>query len=178
MLALAASVVAAPARRQIGYAQATDYFKKDSRPTLYQPLNLLDARDATAWCSATVDPLNEQLTFGFNGPVQHRRAAHQPGNNFDANTWNDSPRAKKLVIRSGKQSQTFTIEDKRGAQSVTLNPPMLGSRFTIEMLDQLPGRRSRQRRCASPTSSSSRRARPLNGPGSPPSSSTTSDRDR
>ena len=27
----------------VGFAQATGYFKKDTRPTLYQPLNLLDA---------------------------------------------------------------------------------------------------------------------------------------
>ena len=134
-----AALVAAPVNAgSIGYAQATNYFKKDSRPTLYQPLNLLDARDATAWCSATSDPLNELLTFGFNGPVRLDELRINSGNNFDANTWNDYSRARKIVIRSGKQSQTVSIEDVRGAQSVPLNPPMLGSRFTIEVLDHYP----------------------------------------
>src|SRR4051812_16418461 len=101
-----AALLAAPAfAGGIGYAQATGYFKKDSRPTLYQPLNLLDARDATAWCSATSDPLNELLTFGFNGAVRLDELRINSGNNFDANTWNDYSRARKLVIRSGKQSQ-------------------------------------------------------------------------
>lgn len=122
----------------IGYAQATGYFKKDSRPTLYQPLNLLDARDATAWCSPTSDPLNELLSFGFNAPVKVEELRISSGNNFDANTWNDYGRARKLIIRSGKQSQTVSIEDMRGMQSVTLNPPMLGTRFTIEILDHYP----------------------------------------
>ncbi len=135
---LAALVAAPVSAGGIGYAQATGYFKKESRPTLYQPLNLLDARDATAWCSATSDPLNEALSFGFNGPVRLEELKINSGNNFDANTWNEYGRARKLVIRSGKQSQTLTVEDVRGAQSVPLNPPMLGSRFTVEILDQYP----------------------------------------
>ena len=136
--ALVAMVASPASAGGIGYAQATGYFKKESRPTLYQPLNLLDARDATAWCSATSDPLNELLTFGFNGPARIEELRISSGNNFDANTWNSYGRARKLVVRSGKQSQTIVIEDVRGAQTVQLNPPMLGSRFTIEILDQYP----------------------------------------
>lgn len=137
---VAVSLIALPAvaAGPVGYAQATGYFKKDSRPTLYQPLNVLDARDATAWCSPTSDPLNELLTFGFNGPVKLEELRISSGNNFDANTWNDFARARKIAIRSGKQTQTLTLEDLRGAQSVPLNPPMLGSRFTIEILDTYP----------------------------------------
>ncbi len=133
-VALAAPVAAA----DIGYAQATGYFKKDTRPTLYQPLNLLDARDATAWCSPTADPLNELLTFGFSGPVRLEELRVSTGNNFDEGTWNEHGRARKLLIRSGKQSQTFTVEDLRGLQAITLNPPILGSRFSLEILDQYP----------------------------------------
>ncbi len=138
-LAALVSLGAAPASAGgIGYAQATGYFKKESRPTLYQPLNLLDGRDVTAWCSTTSDPLNELLTFGFNGPVRIEELRINAGNNFDANTWNEYGRARKLIVRSGKQTQTINLEDVRGAQSVALNPPMLGSRFTIEILDQYP----------------------------------------
>ncbi|MFO0600090.1 MAG: hypothetical protein U0228_32575 [Myxococcaceae bacterium] len=122
----------------IGYAQASGYFKKDSRPTLYQPLNLLDARDATAWCSPTSDPLNELITFGFNGAVKLEELKISSGNNFDEKTWGEYGRARKIVVRSGKQSQTINLEDARGAQSFPLNPPMLGSRFSIEILDHYP----------------------------------------
>lgn len=122
----------------IGYAQASGYFKKDSRPTLYQPLNLLDARDATAWCSPTSDPLNELISFGFNGPTKIEEVRISSGNNFDEKTWTDFGRARKVVIKSGKQSQTIAIDDMRGLQSFPLNPPMTGSRFTIEILDHFP----------------------------------------
>ena len=43
-IALTGEAEAAP----VGYAQASGYFKKDSRPSLYQPLNLLDGREATS----------------------------------------------------------------------------------------------------------------------------------
>ena len=119
----------------IGYAQATGYFKKDSRPTLYQPLNLLDGRDATAWCSTTSDPLGELLSFGFKGPTRIDEIKVTTGNNFDENTFQTFSRAKKLSIKGAKGSQAFTIGDQRGPQTITFNPPIEGSRFTIEVLD-------------------------------------------
>ena len=159
-----AALVAAPVSAGgIGYAQATGYFKKDSRPTLYQPLNLLDARDVTAWCSTTSDPLNELLTFGFNGAVRIEELRINSGNNFDANTWNDYGRARKLIVRSGKQSQTITLEDVRGAQAVQLNPPMLGSRFTVEILDQYPAEDPDASVCLTDVVFVSE-GKPLNGP--------------
>jgi hypothetical protein len=135
LVLVASGIALAAGGNGIGYAQATGYYKKDSRPTLYQPLNLLDGRDGTAWCTPTADPLNELLTFGFSAPMRIEELRISTGNNFDANTWNDFSRARKLMVRSGKQSQTVTVEDMRGAQNVPLNPPMVGSRFTIEVLD-------------------------------------------
>jgi hypothetical protein len=134
----AVAALSAQAGNGIGYAQATGYFKQDSRPTLYQPLNLLDARDATAWCSPTSDPLNEILSFGFNGPIKLEELRINSGNNFDEKTWNEYGRARKVVIKSGQQSQTINVEDVRGMQTFQLNPPMLGTRFTLEVLDHYP----------------------------------------
>ncbi len=122
----------------IGYAQATGYYKKDSRPTLYQPLNLLDGRDATAWCSTTSDPLGELLSFGFKGNTRIDELKVTTGNNFDENTFQAFSRAKKLSIKGAKASQSFTIGDQRGPQTITFNPPLEGSRFTIEVLDHYP----------------------------------------
>ncbi len=122
----------------VGYAQATGYFKKDSRPTLYQPLNLLDGRDATAWCSTTSDPLGELLSFGFKGVTRIDEIKVTTGNNFDEHTFQLFSKAKKLSIKASKGAQAFTIEDQRGPQTITLNPPLEGSRVTIEVLDQYP----------------------------------------
>jgi hypothetical protein len=119
----------------VGYAQATGYFKKDSRPTLYQPLNLLDARDITAWCTETADPLNDVLTFGFNSPVTIDELKINNGNNFSEEVWKSFARAKKVTLKSGKESRVLNVEDKRGSQSFSVSPPLKGTRFSIEVLD-------------------------------------------
>ncbi len=122
----------------IGYAQATGYFKKDTRPTLYQPLNLLDGRDATAWCSPSADPLNDALSFGFNGPVTVDALRISTGNNFDASTFQEFARAKKLRLRAGKQTQVIDLQDVRGEQSIPLKTSLTAARFTLEVVDQYP----------------------------------------
>ncbi|MFL5319499.1 MAG: discoidin domain-containing protein [Myxococcaceae bacterium] len=122
----------------VGYAQATGYFKKDSRPTLYQPLNLLDGRESTAWCSPTGDPLSEKLTFGFKGPVKIDEVRVYTGNGFDESTFTDFARAKKLSIKGPTGGNNFAVADQRGLQAVALNPPLEGAQFTVEVLDVFP----------------------------------------
>lgn len=122
----------------LGYAQATGYFKQASRPTLYQPLNLLDGRDATAWCTTSADPLNEQVSFGFNGPSRLDELRVSNGNGFDPETWETFSRARKLVLHSGKDARTVVLEDTRGPQVLKLDPPLVGERFRLEVLDSYP----------------------------------------
>jgi hypothetical protein len=147
----------------IGYAAATGYFKKDSRPTLYQPLNLLDGRDATAWCSPTSDPLGETISFGFKGAVKIEELKITTGNNFDEHTFQEFARAKKLQIKSGKKAQSFTVLDQRGAQTITFNPPLEGSRFILEVLDQYPAEDPDQPVCMTDVVFVAE-GKPLNGP--------------
>lgn len=163
VLAASLSASMALAGGPIGYCQATGYYKQESRPTLYQPLNLLDGRDNTAWCSPTSDPLNELLTFGFNSPVRVDELKITTGNNFDENNWNQFARAHKFAIKSGKQTQTFTVEDIRGPQTITLKPPMVGSRFRVEVLDQFPAEDPDQPVCVTDFVFMSE-GKPLNGP--------------
>ncbi len=124
------------AQAPIGYAQATGYFKKDSRPTLYQPLHLLDGREATAWCTPTSDPLDDHLTFGFKGPARIDEVRIYTGNGFDDAAFAEFSRAKKIVIKGPTGAQTLTLADQRGQQAVALNPPLQGQQFTVEVLDQ------------------------------------------
>ncbi len=134
-----AVLVATPALAgPIGYAQATGYFKKDSRPTLYQPLNLLDGRDNTAWCSPTADTLNDHLTFGFKGVEKIEELRISTGNNFSPDTWAQFGRAKKLELRTRTTSKAFEVKDERGVQTITFDPPIEGTYFTLEVLDQYP----------------------------------------
>ncbi len=128
----------ASAAAPIGYAQATGYFKKDSRPTLYQPLNLLDGREATAWCTTGPDPLNDQLTFGFKGPVQIDEIRIYTGNGFDESTFKEFSRAKKLAIKGPSGARTLGLADQRGQQAIALSPPLEGEQFTVEVLDLFP----------------------------------------
>lgn len=122
----------------IGYAQASNYHKKDSRPTQYQPLNLLDGRDVTAFCTQSADPLNDHLSFGFKAPVKIDEVRITTGNNFDEHTFKEFSRAKKLELKGGSGGHTFSVADQRGPQTVTFNPPIEGARFTLDILDQYP----------------------------------------
>ncbi len=128
----------------VGYAQATGYHKKDTRPTLYQPLNLLDGRDATAYCTTNADPLNDTLTFGLKAPATVTEIHITTGNNFDEHTFKEFARARKLSIKvpGGLQTLapgvTLPLEDKRGPQVVKLSAPLTGQRFVVEIQDQYP----------------------------------------
>ena len=135
VLASSSLLAAAPA---IGYAQATGYFKKDTRPTLYQPLGLLDGRESTAWCSPSGDPLSESLTFGFKGSVRIDEVRVYTGNGFDDVTFGQFGRAKKLGIKGPVGGHNFTVADQRGLQAVSFDPPLEGAQFTIELLDVYP----------------------------------------
>ncbi len=146
----------------IGYAQATGYFKKESRPTLYQPLNLLDAREATSWCTTGADPLNDQLTFGFKGSTRIDELRIYTGNGFDESTFHQFSRARKFVFRGPTGAQTFTVADQRGLQSVAVNPPLEGAQFTLEILDIFPAEDPDQPSCLTDVVFVSE-GKPLNG---------------
>jgi hypothetical protein len=122
----------------VGYAQATGYYKKDTRPTLYQPLNLLDGRDATAWCTTGSDPLNDTLVFGFKGSARIEEVRITTGNNFDGNTFKEFARAHKFELKGLRDGRKFTVADQRGVQAVPLSPPLEASRVTLEVLDVYP----------------------------------------
>ncbi len=135
VLAPVTTLAAAP---QVGYAVATGYFKKEGRPSLYQPLNLLDSREITVWCSPTGDALSEVLTFGFKGLVKIDEVRIYTGNGFDEKTFEQFSRAKKLSIKGPAGAQTLQVADQRGLQAVALNPPVSGERFSMEVLDIFP----------------------------------------
>ena len=122
----------------IGYAQATGYFKKDSRPTLYQPLNLLDAREITSWCSTGGDPLADTLFFGFKGVARIDEVRIYTGNGFDEQTFRDFNRARKIGIKAPGVSRTVTLEDHRGLQAFSLDPPLDTPELSFEVLDVYP----------------------------------------
>jgi hypothetical protein len=138
LISLGSSAAVFAGDANMGYAQASGYLKQDTRPTLFQPLNLLDGRDNTAWCSPSADPLNEVLTFGLNSTVQIDELKITTGNNFDEGTFGQFSRARKLLIKSGKEKRTVNLEDVRGVQSISITPPLSGSRFFVEVLDHYP----------------------------------------
>lgn len=160
VLAAPATALAAP---PIGYAQATGYYKKESRPTLYQPLNLLDGREATAWCTSGADPLNDQLTFGFKGSAKIDEIRIYTGNGFDDGTFQEFSRARKIAVKGPEGGQTFTIADQRGQQAIQLNPPLKGAQFTMEVLDIFPAEDPEMPTCITDVVFYSD-GKPLNGP--------------
>lgn len=134
-LCVAATAAAAP---QVGYAQATGYYKADTRPTLYQPLNLLDAREATVWCTRGADQLEDQLTFGFRGPAEVDEVRIYTGNGADDSTFGEFARAKKITFRGPNNAYSFTLADQRGLQTFAVNPPLVGAFLSVELEEQYP----------------------------------------
>ncbi len=122
----------------VSYLQATAFAKQDAKPALFQPLNLLDGKNATAWCSPSSDPLNELIWFGFKEEVTLDSLRITNGNAADAKTFDAFGRVKKLSIRSGKEVRTVELEDIVTPQTISLSPPLTGSRFIVEVLDQHP----------------------------------------
>src|SRR4051812_32198402 len=106
LLTLAA--LPAAAAPSVGYAQATGYYKHDTRPSLYQPLNMLDGREVTAWCSRTADHLQDILSFGFKGTAKVDEVRVYTGNGFDDATFKQFGRAKKLLVKTPHGATTFT----------------------------------------------------------------------
>jgi len=136
---LAAPICSATAATpHIGYAQATGYYKKDSRPTLYQPLNLLDGREITSWCSTSSDPLADVLTFGFKDTAKIDEIRIYTGNGFDEHTFQDFSRAKRLVLKGPSGARSIIVADRRGLQAISLQPPLIGAQFTLEILETYP----------------------------------------
>jgi len=138
LLLLAALAPALPARAApgVGYATSPGYYKKQSRPTLYQPLNLLDARELTVWCSRGSDAQEDPIRFGLKGPATIDEIRVYTGNGTDDEAFQAFSRAKKLSLKSPTRATTFTLADQRGLQSVPLDPPLQGEQLTLEILDQ------------------------------------------
>jgi hypothetical protein len=141
ILGVAAVLIAffpALAAPPVGYAQATGYYKRESRPTQYQPLNVLDAREVTAWCARGGDNLADILSFGFKGTARIDEVRIYTGNGFDEATFQQFGRAKKLMLKTFSGATTFSVSDRRGLQAVQLSPPLKGSHFTLEILEEYP----------------------------------------
>jgi hypothetical protein len=136
MMLLPLAVHASPP--ELGYAQASNAFKRESRPTQYQPIHLVDGKEATAWCSASGDPLVERLTFGFKGEVTVDALRIVTGNAADEETWKGFGRVKKLSVKGLGGGATVTLADERAAQLVALKSPVVGTEFTVEVLDLFP----------------------------------------
>lgn len=134
-LGCATTAAAAP---QVGYAQATGYYKAETRPTLYPPLNLLDGREATVWCTRGPDQLEDQLTFGFKGPAEVDEVRIYTGNGADDSTFAEFARARKFTFRGPNNAYSFTVSDQRGLQAIAVNPPLVGSFLAVEIEEQYP----------------------------------------
>ncbi|MCE9668209.1 discoidin domain-containing protein [Myxococcus stipitatus] len=134
---LLASAAPAASNSPPGYAQAADYLERDSRPERYAPSNLLDGRDTTAWCAAGDTPA--PVTIGFKDVVTVDEVRIYTGDGTDKAAYKAHARARKLTLTGLDTARSFKVEDKRGLQSVPLNPPLSGNRFTLEVVERFPG---------------------------------------
>lgn len=140
LVAAAPSAFAAPLP-SVGYAQAGDYLDKDSHPERYNPLNVLDGRDNTVWCAPEGEGFRG-MTIGFKGVATVDEVRVFTGNNSDRESFKAYPRAKKITLQGKDTARSFTLEDKKGQQTIPLNPPVSGPWITLEVKDVFPGSES------------------------------------
>jgi hypothetical protein len=135
---LASSTALAQGSPMVAYLQATGFAKQDAKAPMLQPLNLLDGKSTTAWCSPTSDPLNELIWFGFKEEVSLDALRITTGNAGDTKSFDSFGRVQKVSIRSGSEVRTVELEDIATPQTLSLSPPLVGARFIVEILDQHP----------------------------------------
>jgi hypothetical protein len=131
-------LAAAQAPAGVGYAQVRDYFRREAQPERYGALNLLDGRDASAWCTPGPDPLDVPVTIGFKDSVTLDEVRIFTGDGKDAESFRKASRAKEFSLESAAGARRFSVADQRGLQTVQLQPPLQGARFTLRVLDQFP----------------------------------------
>jgi hypothetical protein len=128
----------ASAASPIGYAQASGYYEQAANPMRYQPLNVLDGRANTSWCSESADMYAASLTFGFKSAAKIDEVRIYTGNGLDERTFEEFGRAKKLVIRSASDAQILHLSDRRGLQAIALRPALSSLELTLQIVDQYP----------------------------------------
>jgi hypothetical protein len=138
VLVSAPRVLASPPPN-VGYAQASDYLDKETRPQVYTPLNVLDGRDATVWCASDQQGTRARMTIGFKGVASLDEVRVYTGNGSTRDSFKSYARAKKITLEGKNGARNFTLEDKRGLQTVPLNPPITGGWVTLEVKDTYPG---------------------------------------
>jgi hypothetical protein len=135
---LACAVILVPgmvyASPLVGWIRATGQLEAEA-PARYTPLHLLDAVSSTVWCTRGADALSEVVSFGFAEPVKITRLLVTTGNDTSEESFHAFSRARKLLLRSGETSVTFSVEDRREPQAVPIEPPLSGRSFTLEVLD-------------------------------------------
>ncbi len=125
-----ASTAAAP----VGWVKATSTYKSDSRPTLYQPLLLLDGRQNTAWCAGVPgDGVGETVTVGFKGVATIDELRIATGDGKDEETWKAHNRVRKLVVHEERFNREIILADNRELQSYKFDPPIEGERLFFEI---------------------------------------------
>ncbi|WP_224368321.1 NADase-type glycan-binding domain-containing protein [Hyalangium versicolor] len=138
LVASAPLALAAPPAT-VGYAQAGDYLDKDAHPDRFSPLNVLDGRDTTAWCAPDGEGAFRGMTIGFKGVATVDEVRVYTGNATERDAFKAYPRAKKITLEGKDTARGFTLEDKRGQQTIPLNPPVSGAWITLEVKDVFPG---------------------------------------
>ncbi|MFN7133522.1 MAG: NADase-type glycan-binding domain-containing protein [Myxococcales bacterium] len=148
----------------VGYARASSQLKVESRPTLYQPLNVLDGREISVWCEgAEGDGVGQKLVIGFKEEVLVDELQISTGDGKEPSTFAAHHRVKKLVVKEPRSVHRLTLIDERGPQSFKLDPPIRGDRVELEIAEVVKGTGDDDAACLSDVIFL-KDGKPLNGP--------------
>ena len=148
----------------LGYARPSSQLKSDTKPALFQALNLLDGKATTAWCEGVEgDGVGETVIVGFKGPTSIDEVGITTGNARDAASFQAHGRVKQLDLKTDQKNHSFSVVDDTTAQSFKLDSPIEVERLSLEIAEVVKAEGDEHATCLADVVFLFK-GKPLNGP--------------
>ncbi|HEY3449501.1 MAG TPA: hypothetical protein VGK67_24315 [Myxococcales bacterium] len=139
LVVAALTPAAARAGGGVAYVKASSQLKSDTKPALFQALNILDGKETTVWCEGVEgDGVGETLNVGFKGAAAIDEVRITTGDARDAASFKLHGRVKQLDLKTDEKRHSFSVVDSTKAQSFKFDPVEV-DRLTLEIADAVPG---------------------------------------
>ncbi len=123
----------------VAYARSSSQLQGDTKPALYQALNVLDGKGTTVWCEgAEGDGVGETIVVGFKGAASFDEVRITTGHARDAGSFKAHGRVRRLDLKTDEKRYSFQVVDNATPQAFKLDPVEV-DRLTLEIAEVVPG---------------------------------------
>lgn len=146
----------------VANAHASSQLKSDTKPALYQALNVLDGNPATAWCEGVDgDGVGETIVVGFKGIGTIDEVRITTGEAKDAASFKAHGRVRQLDLKTDEKRHSFSVVDNTTPQSFKFDP-VETELLTLEVVEVAPGEGDEKATCLADVIFLSK-GKPING---------------